>query len=437
MEERGLRILVIDDEEMIRVTLSAFLKRWGYDTVQAENGQLGLDIFEQEQIDLVLTDLDMPVMGGLKVLAHLHQNSPDTPVIIISGAGQLNDAVQTVKLGAWDYLTKPISNMVILENSINRCLEKVRLVKENKKYQVHLEIEVRKKTEELRKNNEALRLEIMERMQKQQELLSMYKHLEEIVDASGELFSHLDLKSLMAGVLKRLSRHIRKGLSVSDQPADLSSLATLKQKDETIVISGTGKYEPFDGKNIDHVLSQDMVHRLRSVYAGEKSVVEGREFFAYMKSAHDIECILYFDNVASLGDADQRLVQLYITNVASALDSFVVNEELINTQKELVITLGEVIETRSKESANHVRRVAEYSYLLATFFGLSVSESQMLRFAAPMHDAGKIGIPDSILNKPGKLTAEEFSVMEEHTVMGYDILKGSERPILKAAATVA
>ncbi len=269
----------------------------------------------------------------------------------------------------------------------------------------------------------------------------MYRHLEEIVDASGELFSHRNLNSLMSGVLNRLSRHIRMDWSGSDQLSEqcekTCSLAVLKQKDETVVISGTGKYKEFTGKNINHVLSPAMVDKLRSVYARGKSVVEGNEFFAYMRSAHDIEGVLYFDNVSSLGDADHRLVQLYITNVASALDSFVVNEELVTTQKELVITLGEVIETRSKESANHVRRVAEYSYLLATLYGLSVSESRTLRFAAPMHDAGKIGIPDSILNKPGKLTAEEFSVMEEHTVMGYDILQGSERPILKAAAIVA
>jgi response regulator RpfG family c-di-GMP phosphodiesterase len=81
--------------------------------------------------------------------------------------------------------------------------------------------------------------------------------------------------------------------------------------------------------------------------------------------------------------------------------------------------------------------VAEYSYLLARRFGLGETESDLLRYASPMHDAGKIGIPDSILNIAGELTDEEFRIMQNHTVMGYDILKGSQRPILKAAAIVA
>ena len=102
-----------------------------------------------------------------------------------------------------------------------------------------------------------------------------------------------------------------------------------------------------------------------------------------------------------------------------------------------MLTLGEVVETRSKETAHHVKRVAEYSYVLAVKAGLSEERAHLLRMASPMHDVGKIGIPDSILFKPGKLTDEEFSIIKTHTVIGHSILKGSPRRIMRTAATIA
>jgi response regulator RpfG family c-di-GMP phosphodiesterase len=440
-ERKSLKILLIEDEEMVQATFAAFLDRWGHEAVLAKNGREGLDIFAGQEIDLVLTDLDMPVMGGLEVLAYLHKTSPETPVIIISGAGQLNDAVQTVKLGAWDYLTKPIGSMAILENAIDRCMEKVHLIRENKRYQKHLEQEVREKTEALMKNNKALQLEIAERKQKQEELLLMYRHLEEIVDASGGLFSFLTYRDLFIGVLNRLHRLIRmEGIDedCKELLEKMGSFAVMKQNGKRIVVCGSGPYKRCGGQLVDDVFGRTILKKLDTVYSSCRSIVTDDEFFGYVQSSEGIECVFYLDTISSgMTDGDKRLVQLYITNVASALDNLMLNEELINTQKELVITLGEVIETRSKESANHVRRVAEYSYVLARLSGMEELEARILRFAAPMHDAGKIGIPDSILNKPGRLTEEEFRLMEDHTVLGHEILKGSDRPILKAAAIVA
>ncbi len=113
------------------------------------------------------------------------------------------------------------------------------------------------------------------------------------------------------------------------------------------------------------------------------------------------------------------------------------NKEIINTQKEVVTTLGEVVENRSKEAANHVKRVAEYSYLMAIKSGLTEKEARLLQYASPMHDVGKIGIEDSILLKPRKLTAEEFEKMKTHTTIGHSILKNSKREVLQTAAIVA
>lgn len=113
------------------------------------------------------------------------------------------------------------------------------------------------------------------------------------------------------------------------------------------------------------------------------------------------------------------------------------NEEIIDTQREVVFTMGAIGETRSKETGNHVKRVAEYSRLFALELGLSMEEAELIKQASPMHDIGKVGIPDAILNKPGRLDADEFAVMKTHADLGYQMLQHSERPILKAAATTA
>lgn len=111
--------------------------------------------------------------------------------------------------------------------------------------------------------------------------------------------------------------------------------------------------------------------------------------------------------------------------------------EIVATQKEIVHTLGDVVESRSSETANHTLRVAAMCHKLALLAGLPADQADILRMASPLHDVGKIGIPDSILNKPGKLTAEEFENMKRHAEIGYRILAKSKRVILQAAAVIA
>lgn len=131
----------------------------------------------------------------------------------------------------------------------------------------------------------------------------------------------------------------------------------------------------------------------------------------------------------------------YLTLAASyagkSLESVQLHTEIEETQKEIIFTMGEIGESRSKETGNHVKRVAEYSYIIAMGLGLPQEEAELLKMASPMHDIGKVAIPDSVLKKPGKLTDEEFGIMKSHTDIGYSLLKNSTRRILKTAAIVA
>jgi len=131
-----------------------------------------------------------------------------------------------------------------------------------------------------------------------------------------------------------------------------------------------------------------------------------------------------------------------IKEMATSIDDGIIeieslNEEIINTQKDIIYTMGEIAETRSKETGNHVKRVAQYSKILALKYGLSPEDAEMLKLASPMHDIGKVGIPDNILNKPGKLTPDEYEIMKTHASLGYEMLKHSNKRILQTAAIVS
>ena len=113
------------------------------------------------------------------------------------------------------------------------------------------------------------------------------------------------------------------------------------------------------------------------------------------------------------------------------------HEELERTQEDMIMRIGEIGETRSLETGYHVRRVAEYSRILAQKCGLSSQEIRYLSDASPMHDIGKIGIPDTILQKAGPLNDDEWTIMRTHSETGYHFFENSDSPLLKAAAIIA
>ena len=106
-------------------------------------------------------------------------------------------------------------------------------------------------------------------------------------------------------------------------------------------------------------------------------------------------------------------------------------------EQELLFRMSRAAEFRDPETGAHIQRMAHYSHLIASSLGLSPEDQALILQAAPMHDVGKIGIPDYILLKPGKLTPEEFEVMKGHARLGFELLSGSESVVLQAAASIA
>lgn len=141
------------------------------------------------------------------------------------------------------------------------------------------------------------------------------------------------------------------------------------------------------------------------------------------------------NDIFTMSDLDH--LTLAASYAGKSLESVMLHEEIAATQREIIFAMGEIGESRSKETGNHVNRVAEYSYILALGCGLSTEEAEQLKMVSPMHDIGKVAIPDAVLHKPGKLTEEEFELMKQHTIIGYNLLKSSGRELMKMASTVA
>jgi serine phosphatase RsbU (regulator of sigma subunit) len=156
--EGNAKVLIIDDEPVIRTAIAAYLEDSGFAVLEAGGGRLGIDLFHQENPDAVLCDLRMPGIDGLVVLSTITRESPDTPVIIVSGVNELDYAVQALKRGAWDYFTKPIQDMAVLENALRRALERADLIKQNRRYKDHLEAlnrDLTRTMQQLREDEEA------------------------------------------------------------------------------------------------------------------------------------------------------------------------------------------------------------------------------------------------------------------------------------------
>ena len=132
-------ILIIDDDPAVRDMLSLYLRSEGHAVRTAASGPEGIARCHEHPPSLVLCDLSMPGMSGLAVMSRLTADFPDLPVLVVSGTGDLGDAIEALKLGAWDFVTKPIEDLAVLDHAIGRAFERARLLAENRAYRIHLE----------------------------------------------------------------------------------------------------------------------------------------------------------------------------------------------------------------------------------------------------------------------------------------------------------
>lgn len=145
----NIKILVIDDDIDLCNSIKFFFEDHDSEVYSANDGLTGVQLFQSVQPDLVLVDLNMPMVGGDKVISEISSVSSSTPIIVVSGTGVIKEAVRALNLGAWDFVTKPILNFEELEMSVHRVLERAQLIRENNEYKLNLERLVVERTKEL------------------------------------------------------------------------------------------------------------------------------------------------------------------------------------------------------------------------------------------------------------------------------------------------
>ena len=276
-----------------------------------------------------------------------------------------------------------------------------------------------------------------------------------ILDSNGSIMEYIGLRTDITQQ-KTIANYFETQLKISSNNFDeamnlkqeyeraiyFSNILSRTDKDGKIIyvndkfveISGYSRDELI-GKTHSVISSKEMT---KEFYAELwKSISNGDVFQGVIKNRSKNGKIFWSDTtIYPIKNTNHEIIE-YMAIKHDLTKIFELNDEIEYTQREIIYKMGEIGETRSKETGNHVKRVAEYSRLLAILYGLGEREADILFTSSPMHDIGKVGIPDSILNKPGKLTPEEFDIMKAHATIGYEVLKGSDREVLKAASIVS
>lgn len=255
--------------------------------------------------------------------------------------------------------------------------------------------------------------------------------LERVIASSVHIFSHQKSHEFASAVLTQLSNLVgmEKG-ALYCRPRD-------ERAPRFRVAAATGEYERYVNRDADDGLPERIVGSLREAFMLRRNLFRSDHYVLFFTDSQHSESLLYVGETWRLSPMDYKLIELFCTNVSVAFENLHLNQELFDSQLEMVHLLAGAAETRSRETANHVRRVGLLAELLARGYGLAESDADTIRFAAPLHDIGKIGIPDAILNKPGPHTPEESLIMRTHTTLGAMLLAESRRPLLKMAAIVA
>lgn len=263
--------------------------------------------------------------------------------------------------------------------------------------------------------------------------------LETILRASTTIFELQSMEKFATGVLTQLTSllHLEED-ALYCKTHGFAACTDYENGPGLKILSGTGIYADCVNKKLEEAVESEVLEVLMTARREQRQLfIQDNRYVGYFRHENGSENLLYLQGWEDLSEWDRYLLEIFCTNVSIAYDNINLNTEIIETQREIIFKLGEVVETRSRETGNHVKRVAEYTGLLARLCGLTDDQVKILRVASPMHDLGKMAIPDAVLNKPGKLTDDEFALMRSHTTVGYDMLKHSKRDLLKTAAVIA
>lgn len=396
-------VLIVDDEKQVHQVTKMVLQDFEFDGRKLEfhSAYSALEAKQvlQQQPDAALVLLDVVMEqedAGLQIVRYIREELKNTSIRIILRTGQPGQAPERT---------------VIMNYDINDYKEKTELT------------------------TQKLFTTVVTALRSYRDLRTIEKSragLEEIIKSSATLFELQSMKKFASGVLTQMTSIVN-----LHKNALHCSFAVTKGVEDIYILAASGDYASNQDARARDVVPANVLEEIEMAFLTKKSSFAADRFVIYFKSKMGMENVIYMNGFKSLSEWERYLIDIYCANVSVAFENIYLNEELESTQQEIIYTMGEITETRSQETGHHVKRVAEYSSLLAKKYGLSDQEAEVIRLASPMHDVGKVGIPDAILNKPGALTKEEFEIMKTHSNLGYEMLKHSNKQVLNAAAIIA
>jgi len=385
IEEHDFVIVNVDDNDMNLLLIQTYLSTLHAKFVNFTDSFAALAYIQQNKCDLVIVDYMMPKMDGIQLTEAVKKVDPEIPVIMVT-ANSTEDAVQikALKAGVNDFIIKPINKSILLNRIRNFMkLRQAYLYLSNQ--EKLLQVQVDKATENLQRH---------------------------IVDLQiAQQITHLGSWTwdIMSGTLEWSDETYRIfGLEPQSIKPTYSLFFSFIHPDDRTKVQ----------QAVDNAVYSKTLYDIK-----HKIIVNDK-----IKHVHERGNCYYNEN----GEPVYMVGSVYdITEVTEAYLS------LERKEHETLRLLSKTAEFKDEETANHVKRVSEYAVILARHMGLDNETQMILRYAAPLHDIGKVGIPDHILLKPGKLEDSEMEVMCTHPLIGAKILEGAESPYLKAGMIIA
>ncbi len=391
--KQGWKVLIVDDEPEVhritKMTLAQFLfDNKPIEFLHAYTGTEARSVMANEpDIALILLDVVMETdSAGLDVVRYVRTELHNQQVRIVLRTGQPGQAPE---------------DDVVANFDINDYKDKTELTSQKLRTLIRASLRSYRDICTLEHNR---------------------KGLEKVIAASKGIFEKRALKQFAEGTLDQLSALLA---------LEETSLFQLKQNAYEI---RNADMEPIlDEENQTHYRNSNVIQQ---ALASKQSVFRDNELVIYCKNPRH-SLIFHIEGTRPLSQMDTYLLNLFTENIIIALENIRLNELLADNQREIIYRIGEIVETRSKESGLHVKRVALYCELFARLLGFPEEKTELLKRASPLHDIGKIGIPDAILHKPGKLDANEWEIMKTHAQIGYDMLSGSDIELFQVASQIA
>jgi len=424
------KILVVDDIN-VNKTLSAFLKKLGYDILNAFNGAEAVSVLEKNaDVDLVITDLKMPIMNGRELLSMMSERFNSVPRIVLTAVGSDEDIIHALKTGAYDFLTKPVTDFNLLNHSVKRAIDRKKIGDEKDKANLQLE----------------KMFEIIS-------LLNQGLDIEEIFDKIDiSLKSVIPFNSITLVSLDHDEKSFHVKLSHSDKVSPAKSGFRLKL-DEAVFHNILRAKDIIIANDIDTFINKlNLPEESREIISKETSSAVIMPLFV----ENSIKGFLLFlseepepyneDHLRFLKlIAGQISLSIQRGDLTSQLEMHtkhlehivkVRTHELLKTQKTTIFALSKLAETRDSETGEHLERMRNYCVLLAQIMKYSGEydsiTSEFMRNiydSCILHDIGKVGIPDFILLKPTALNHEEFEIIKTHTLIGYNALNDASKTL--------